>query len=195
MAEKKTKTAAKPKTGILKAAKKTKAEKTQTEKVFFSNDDAYLFGQGVHYDIYKKLGSHPSEEDGKKGQFFGVWAPHAKYVAVTGEFNGWDTGANPLSCENEVGVWTGFIPEIEEGAMYKYYIVSAAGEGLYKADPYAAYAEERPGTASRTFDISRFKWKDGKWMDARAKKDMKKEPMAIYILKMTISALGCEDAS
>ena len=161
-----------------KAVKLPKVKKT--DKVFFSKDDAYYFGQGVHYDIYKKLGAHPSAEDGKEGYFFAVWAPHAKYVSVTGEFNGWDTGADAMTCDNEVGVWFKFIPDGKEGAMYKYYIVSAAGEGLYKADPYASFAEERPGTASRTFDISRFAWKDNKWMKDRAKKDIKKEPMAIY---------------
>ena len=163
---------------VISRARTQKAK--SSDRVFFSSDDAYYFGQGVHYDIYRKLGAHPSMEDGNKGYYFAVWAPHAKYVAVTGEFNGWDTGANPLSCDNEVGVWSVFVPGVEEGAMYKYYIVSAAGEGLYKADPYASYAEERPGTASRTFDLSHFTWKDGKWMDARRKKDMKKEPMAIY---------------
>ena len=28
--------------------------------------DQYLFGQGTHYDIYKKLGAHPTVKDGKR---------------------------------------------------------------------------------------------------------------------------------
>ena len=49
--------------------------------------DQYLFGQGTHYEIYKKLGAHPTEIKGEKGVYFAVWAPHAKRVRVVGEFN------------------------------------------------------------------------------------------------------------
>ena len=38
----------------------------------------------------------------------------------------------------------------------------------------------RPGNASKTFDISRFKWSDNVWMEARPLKEYNKEPMAIY---------------
>ena len=160
------------------AAKKSASPKRQ--KVFFSRDDAYYFGQSVHYEVYKKLGAHPSTEDGKDGYFFAVWAPHAKSVSVIGEFNGWDTEADHMEMDNEGGVWTRFIPGVKEYQMYKFFIISPTGEGLYKSDPYANYAEERPGTASKTFDLEHFTWKDDKWMTSRAKKDMKKEPMAIY---------------
>ena len=50
------------------------------EKVFVSETDQYLFGQGTHYDIYKKLGAHLSRENGKDGVFFAVWAPNAARV-------------------------------------------------------------------------------------------------------------------
>ena len=53
-------------------------------------------------------------------------------------------------------------------------------EGSYKADPYANYAEMRPGTASRVYDLNHFTWADKKWMAERDKKDMNEEPMAIY---------------
>ncbi len=172
------KNAATPKKGAKKPA--LASVKKKETGVFFSKDDAYYFGQGVHYDIYEKLGAHPSVKDGKKGYFFGVWAPHAKYVSVIGEFNGWDTEASPMEMDNEVGVWTVFIPDVKQFDMYKYYIISSAGEALYKADPYAFHCEERPGTASKTFDLGNYKWKDEAWMDQRKKKDMKEEPMAIY---------------
>ena len=29
--------------------------------------DQYLFGQGTHYEIYKKLGAHLTEKDGVAG--------------------------------------------------------------------------------------------------------------------------------
>ena len=49
--------------------------------------DQYLFGQGNHYEIYKKLGSHRVKDGHRQGVYFAVWAPHAKSVSVVGEFN------------------------------------------------------------------------------------------------------------
>ena len=62
-------------------------EKRTEGEVFISEADQYLFAQGTHYDIYKKLGAHPSIQDGEKGMFFGVWAPNAASVHVVGTFN------------------------------------------------------------------------------------------------------------
>ena len=43
-------------------------KKKQTEgTVFISEADQYLFAQGTHYDIYKKLGAHEVTVKGKKG--------------------------------------------------------------------------------------------------------------------------------
>ncbi len=66
------------------------------EKVFISEADQYLFSQATHYDIYKKLGAHMSVEGKEKGVYFGVWAPNARQVHVTGSFNGWSEEAHPL---------------------------------------------------------------------------------------------------
>ena len=63
--------------------------------------------------------------------------------------------------------------------MYKYMLVLPNGARLYKADPYANYAEMRPGTASKVYDLNHFKWTDKKWMTDREKKDMNKEPMEL----------------
>ncbi len=154
--------------------------KPEEKKVFISEADQYLFGQGTHYDIYKKLGAHPSEEGGEKGYFFGVWAPNAKEIYVIGEFNGWSESANPMKKLSGGSIWKCFIPGVTENQMYKFLIVTQAGEKLYKADPFANYAERRPGNASKTTDISGFKWGDEAWMSKRDAKDMRKEPMAIY---------------
>ena len=157
--------------------KAVKAVPEAKEPVFISDMDAYLFGKGRHY---KKLGAHPSCEDGKDGYFFAVWAPNAIYVSVVGDFNGWRTDDNPMTKMEEIGIWTCFIPGVQEGALYKYHIVSEKGNVLYKADPYATYAEKRPGTASRTYDLGHFRWTDEKWIKKREKSDVFKEPMAIY---------------
>ena len=150
------------------------------EKVFISEADQYLFAQGTHYDIYKKLGAHLSTEDGVQGVYFGVWAPNAAQVNVIGTFNEWNEESHPMQKLGEGGIWGLFVPGVEEGTMYKFLIYARDGRKLYKADPFANYAEYRPGTASIVTDITGFDWKDSKWMEARDKKDMNKEPMAIY---------------
>ena len=154
------------------------------EKVFISDDDQYLFGKGRHYEIYKKLGAHQSYQDGKEGFYFAVWAPHARSVSVVGEFNGWDFNANRMERLDIVGIWQTFIPGVQSGQLYKFYIEKSNGTTIYKADPYASYAELRPGTASKTFVSGKngkpFKWGDAKWLRERSGKDMNREPMAIY---------------
>ena len=154
--------------------------KQEREKVFISEADQYLFSQGTHYDIYKKLGAHPSVEEDTEGIYFGVWAPNAREVHVVGSFNGWDEYAHPMEKLGPVGIWGAFIPGVNLGEMYKFLITAQDGRKLYKADPYANYAEFRPGTASVITDLSGFAWKDEKWMEEREKKDMNREPMAIY---------------
>lgn len=158
---------------------RTKAQ--PLEKVFISEADQYLFGQGTHYDIYKKLGAHLSEENGEKGTYFAVWAPNAECVHVVGDFNDWkETETYKMTRLGDVGIWSLFVPWVGEGEMYKFLITAKDGRKLYKADPYANYAEFRPGTASIVTDLSGFAWKDDKWMAERDKKDVNKQPMAIY---------------
>ena len=156
------------------------AEKKKKPTVFISQDDQYLFAQGTHYDIYEKLGAHPSCEDGVDGMFFAVWAPNAKQVYVIGEFNDWDESATPMTKLGPGGIHSVFVPGVGTGVLYKYLIITQAGEKLYKADPFANSAELRPGTASKTADLSKFRWTDTKWMKERDQKDYNKEPLAIY---------------
>ena len=150
------------------------------EKVFISEADQYLFAQGTHYDIYKKLGAHPSEEDGVSGTYFAVWAPNAAAVHVTGSFNDWDETSHPLNKLGPGGIYSAFVPGVGTGELYKFLITTQDGRKLYKADPFANAAEYRPGTASVTTDLSGIKWTDDTWMGARAKKDWYAEPIAIY---------------
>ena len=150
-------------------------------RVFISEADAYLFGQGTHYDIYKKLGAHPSQKNGEKGYFFGVWAPNAAQVYVIGDFNEWKDESNPMvRMEESDGIWTAFVPGVQEGSLYKFLILTPEGRKIYKADPFANYAEFRPGTASRTTDLSTFRWTDQKWLEDRSRKNLYEEPMAVY---------------
>ena len=100
--------------------------------VFISEADQYLFAQGTHYDIYKKLGAHLSEENGKKGVMFAVWAPHAQGVHVVGSFNGWDESAHPMEKLGPGGIYKAFVPGIGTGEMYKFLITTKDGRNCIK---------------------------------------------------------------
>ena len=152
--------------------------KNQTLKI--TEMDRYLFGQGTHYEIYKLMGAHPTKQKGKDGVYFAVWAPRAQEVAVVGDFNRWDPNENIMKCDNDMGIYQLFIPGVKSGDLYKFCITSPSGELLYKADPYANYAEKRPGNASRVYDITNFKWNDSVWMKNRQNYDVNKNAMSIY---------------
>ena len=162
-----------------KTAKAVKAAKVP-ETVYISEADQYLFAQGTHYDIYKKLGAHQSVEDGKKGMSFAVWAPHAASVSVIGTFNSWNETANQMEKLGSGGIYKTFIPDVGLGELYKFLIITPDGRKLYKADPFANQGEVRPGTASVTTDITNFKWSDSKWIEERNAQDPEKAPVAIY---------------
>ena len=142
--------------------------------------DVYLFSEGNHWEIYKKLGAHPMKLDGVAGTYFAVWAPNAQAVSVIGEFNDWNEQAAPMKKAGPIGVFETFVPGAKIGQLYKFFIVGMNGEHIYKADPYANEAELRPGTASRITDIGDYKWKDTTWMKNRQKFDETKDAMAIY---------------
>ena len=126
------------------------------------------------------MGAHPTKQKGKDGVYFAVWAPRAQEVAVVGDFNGWDPNKNIMKCDNDMGIYQLFIPGVKSGDLYKFCITSPSGELLYKADPYANYAEKRPGNASRVYDITNFKWNDSVWMKNRQNYDVNKNAMSIY---------------
>lgn len=106
------------------------------------------------------LGAHIAAEDGMKGVRFTVWAPHATYVGLAGDHNGWDgtKEADSFIKIPDSGFWSRFFPGIEPGTFYKYRIISADGESFLKADPFAFKAEVRPATASVVADLSGYQW-------------------------------------
>ncbi len=151
----------------------------------FTEMDCYLFGQATHYDIYRKMGAHVMTVNGESGVCFDVWAPHADRVYVIGEFNGWNENSHEMHRvePDTMGVYELFVTGVKLGCMYKYLIIAKDGRHLYKADPYANYAQLRPETASIVTDISHFKWTDTTWMKHRAtltKQTIYEQPMAIY---------------
>jgi 1,4-alpha-glucan branching enzyme len=107
--------------------------------------DAHLIAEGRHYELYRKLGAHPSDA----GVEFAVWAPSARAVSVVGDFNHWDVSANPMHVRYDCGVWECLVPEAKAGDRYKYAVRGPDGSLLpFKSDPIALASERRPETAS-----------------------------------------------
>lgn len=150
------------------------------EQLAITELDAYLFGQGTHYEIYNKMGAHVAVKDGKEGVYFAVWAPAAREVYVIGEFNNWNAYGYDMKKISDGGIYELFIPGAKAGDMYKYLIISQSGEALYKADPYANQAQLRPETASIVADLSGYEWKDSEWVEKKKTEDHLKAPLSIY---------------
>jgi len=142
--------------------------------------DCYLFGNGTHYEIYKKMGAHPVVKDGVKGVYFAVWAPNARSVRVVGDFNEWNADAHFMTRDNSVGIYTLFIPGLAVGDLYKFAVETIYGTIDFKSDPYMNMGELRPGNASRVADISKLKWSDTEWRKKRKDWCIQSQPMSIY---------------
>lgn len=146
----------------------------------FTDFDISLFKSGKHYKLYEKLGSHVVEYQGVIGTYFAVWAPNAQYVAVIGNFNGWNRGSHSLNARwDSSGIWEGFIPNVGNGETYKYYIKSSTGEDLEKSDPFALRWELPPRTASIVADTF-YEWKDQDWMQNRHEHNALDRPYSVY---------------
>jgi len=151
-----------------------------SEITLLTEDDLYLFNEGTHFRLYEKLGAHPVTVNKQKGTYFAVWAPDAKHVSVTGDFNGWDKASHPLQPLGQSGIWEGFIPGIGNSALYKYHIASRYKDyRTGKADPFAIYNEIPPKTASIVWDLE-YTWGDREWMEKRRQCNGLDDPVAIY---------------
>ncbi len=113
---------------------------------------------------------------------FRVWAPDAKNVSVTGDFNDWSETENPMKpLKNSGGVWEAEIKNIKPYDMYKYCITAADGRTLMKCDPYGFHMETRPGTATKYYEIDDcYEWHDEKWVEGRNGKNIYESPVNIY---------------
>lgn len=143
--------------------------------------DISLFKSGKHFRMYEKFGSHTMELNGQKGTYFAVWAPNAETVSVIGNFNFWSGEEHQLFVRwDSSGIWEGFIPNLNEGEVYKYKIKpNGQSTFLEKCDPFAKYAEIPPSTASIIWN-NNYKWKDKKWMNIRAEKNALNQPYSVY---------------
>ena len=148
---------------------------------FISEYDIYLFREGKHFSLHDKLGAHVMEHKGTRGTFFAVWAPNAASVAVIGNFNGWLKDASHLTLrEDESGIWEGFIPGVEKGEAYKYFIRSKYDNyEVEKADPVGFYSEQPPKTASVVWEHN-YNWSDEDWMRNRKNHNALDSPFSVY---------------
>ncbi len=153
---------------------------TDLSPSLLTEDDLYLFNEGSHFNLYDKLGAHVTVFDGVAGTQFSVWAPNARLVAVIGDFNGWDTSATRLAEQGVSGIWTGFVPGVGVGDVYKYRIFSNVdGFEVDKADPFGFDSETPPSTASKVGDL-RYQWNDSDWMAKRGARQTLKSPISVY---------------
>ena len=144
--------------------------------------DLYLFGEGQHWEIYKKLGAHLITHQGVQGVSFAVWAPNASRVSVVGSFNNWDGRRHLMRPRGSSGIWEIFIPGLSEWDIYKYELLDKDGRLLpLKADPYGFVSEVRPKTGSLVYDIASYTWHDEKWIKARTQNtNHREQPISIY---------------
>jgi 1,4-alpha-glucan branching enzyme len=145
----------------------------------FGEIDLHLAGEGRHEELWRRMGAHLVQIDGVDGAAFAVWAPNAQSVRVVGEFNSWDGRLHPMRMLGSSGIWELFVPDVGQGAYYKYEIVTAQGEVQSRADPYAFATEVPPGTASRVFR-STYAWGDDEWFARRRERDAVQSPVSIY---------------
>jgi 1,4-alpha-glucan branching enzyme len=146
-----------------------------------SDYDLHLFSEGTHHRAWDKLGPHVMTIGGVTGVHFAVWAPNAQRVSVIGDFNRWDGRVHPMRKLVSSGVWELFIPELPEGACYKYEVRTHGGHLLEKADPYARRFEVPPRSASVIWNEGAFEWTDQVWMrDRAAAAAWHDSPMSVY---------------
>jgi len=145
-----------------------------------TDQDLYLYNEGSNYRIYEKMGAHLISHNGRSGAVFSVWAPNARSVSVVGSFNEWDSKSHRLEPRGSSGIWEGFVPSAQQGALYKYHIESQNhGYSIDKADPVGLLHEKPPRTASVVWDLA-YEWHDREWMGNRASRNSLRAPYSIY---------------
>ncbi|GAC1469429.1 MAG: 1,4-alpha-glucan branching enzyme [Isosphaeraceae bacterium] len=147
--------------------------------------DLHLLGEGTHNRNFERLGAHLQTHDGVRGVAFAVWAPNANRVSVVGDFNHWDGRRHSMRNRGATGVWELFIPELNQGEVYKFEVKSRFNNYLVqKADPYGFAAELRPKTASVVWDVTGFAWSDSDWLASRDQRQALDAPISVYEIQL-----------
>ncbi|WP_079510186.1 1,4-alpha-glucan branching protein GlgB [Mesobacillus jeotgali] len=144
--------------------------------------ELHLFHEGNLYQSHNLFGAHVMKQGTETYTRFCVWAPYASEVRLVGDFNHWNGENDKFYKVNKEGVWQLALDGDLTGAIYKYEIVTGAGEKKLKADPFAFYSEVRPNTASVVYSLDGYKWGDQKWLQKRERQSTLGEPIFIYEL-------------
>jgi 1,4-alpha-glucan branching enzyme len=143
--------------------------------------DEYLLAEGTHIHMYRRLGAHLTEVEGRTGVLFSVWAPSALRVSVVGDFNQWDGRRHPMRFRHNSGIWDIFIPGLGQGTLYKYEIKTRYMDYVVaKADPVGFFSEVRPKTASIVWELDDYEWQDQAWMAERGTQNSLGRPINAY---------------
>jgi len=145
------------------------------------NFDHFFLDADHHPRAYESMGAHLTNIGNQAGIHFAVWAPQARQVNVVGDFNQWQGDGYAMSV-NQHGIWTLFIPGLPEHTLYKYQIVTANGQVLFKADPFGFAMEQRPNTGSVVVNLHRHQWHDDDWLHRRADWQPPNQPLSVYEL-------------
>ena len=146
----------------------------------FTDYDSFLFHKGTNYEIYKKLGAHPDEENGVSGTRFSVWAPNAQYISLITARTGWENEKWMHRNETDPSIWECFLPDVGEGDAYRYIITGADNVKRWKSDPIAFRSELRPANGSIVSSLCSYVWGDGEYQAQRDNKTVLEKPMAVY---------------
>ena len=143
-------------------------------------DDAQARSLAAGAEPYRVFGAHPRWFGEISGVQFVLWAPNARRASVVGDFNDWDGRVHCMRRRHEGGVFDIFIPDIGEGARYKFELVHRDGGLLpLKADPFAFAAEHPPATASIVC-APPSPARPSAWRSARAALNARDAPISIY---------------
>src|SRR5438309_563893 len=148
--------------------------------LIMSELDLHLFAEGNNHCLYEQFGAHLRTIAGVQGVYFAVWAPNAQRVSVVGDFNGWDGRVNPMRQLVASGVWELFLPGVGERAHYKFEIRTPRGALLLKADPFGFFSQHGKETSSMVYNLDRYRWSDGEWMEARPAQKLHTSAISIY---------------
>jgi len=159
-----------------------------------SDYDLHLLSEGTHWQSYQRLGAHQRTIDGVEGVNFALWAPNANGVSVIGDFNDWDGRRHPMRKHIPSGFWELFVPDIGEGANYKFQ-VRHGGKTVEKSDPFGFAAELPPRTASKVARLDQYQWNDGTWMSQREKTQGLDRPMSFYEVHLGSWRRGGDDGT
>ncbi|HEY1272863.1 MAG TPA: DUF3459 domain-containing protein, partial [Terriglobales bacterium] len=97
------------------------------------------------------------------GATFRVWALRADKVFVIGDFNAWTPSDPWLLQSRAAGYWTGFLPGVKDGDLYKFWVDGKGSSGP-KRDPYARELENKwPDPACIVRASNTYPWQDWTW--------------------------------